>query len=139
MSDQFLLDTNIISELCRPQPSEQVVGFVAGLDRFWISVITLHELKFGIESMPQGKKRDSIANTVAMLKEKFGPQILEVDSEMAELAGVYRARAKVNGTTLHLADSLIASCCILSGGLTLATRNTDDFIGYPVQVMNPFL
>lgn len=139
MSDHFLLDTNIISELCKVKPAPQVVKFVAELDRYWLSVITLHELKFGIESMSPGKKRDGLASTLAVLKEKFTLQIIDIDSEIAELAGTYRARARKNGTTLHLADSLIASCCIFSGGLTLATRNTDDFTEYPVQVVNPFM
>ena len=67
-----------------------------------------------------------MASTLAVLKEKFTLQIIDIDSEIAELAGTYRARARKNGTTLHLADSLIASCCIFSGGLILATRNTDE-------------
>lgn len=138
MSEQFLLDTNIISELCKVKPAPQVVGFVEELDRYWLSVITLHELKFGIESMSAGKKRDRLASTLTVLKEKFTLQIIDIDSEIAELAGTYRARARKNGTTLHLADSLIASCCILAGGLILATRNSDDFTEYPVQVVNPF-
>ena len=62
-----------------------------------------------------------------------------VDTEVAELAGRYRARARLQGKTLHIADSLIAACANKAGDLIVAARNTADFTACPVRCVNPFV
>ena len=139
MIERYLLDTNIFSELCRAEPDSSVIEFVAGLDRFWLSVITLHELQYGLELLPQGKKRDQLTTSLSVLTNGYSNQIVVVDTEVAELAGRYRARARLQGKTLHIADSLIAACANKVGDLIVATRNTADFTTCPVRCVNPFL
>ena len=139
MTERYLLDTNIISELCRAEPDSSVVEFVAGLDRFWLSVITLHELQYGLELLPQGKKRDQLTTSLSVLTNGYSNQIVVVDTEVAKLAGRYRARARLEGKTLHIADSLIAACANKVGDLIVATRNIADFTACPVRCINPFV
>jgi predicted nucleic acid-binding protein len=55
----WLLDTNVLSELRRLKPEPKVLAFIAGrpLDELYISVVTLAELRFGIELLHEGSSR----------------------------------------------------------------------------------
>lgn len=138
MSSRYLLDTNIISELCRARPQPSVVDFVAALDRFWLSVITIHELRFGIELLPLGEKRTRLHETIQQLTGQYQTQLVEVDKVVAALAGEFRAQARLTGKTVHLADALIAASCAGNNEMVLVTRNVADFAACPIETVNPF-
>ncbi len=63
----WLLDTNILSELRRPKPESKVVAFVAGqpLELLFISTVTLAEIRFGIELVPDAGKRAELNDWLA--------------------------------------------------------------------------
>ena len=138
MTSRYLLDTNIVSELCKKNPDFGVVDFVSGLDRFWLSVITIHELKFGIELLPIGERRSRLAATVQEFTDSYSAHVIDVNHAVASLAGDYRAQNRLAGTTLHLADALIAAMSVLQNGLVVATRNISDFTQCAVELHNPF-
>lgn len=132
----FLLDTNILSELSKREPDTGVTEFVSGLTVAWLSVITLHELEYGVALLPEGKRR-RIENSIGGLVTRFGDYIIPLHENEAHTAAIFRVSRRQQGNTLHLADSLIAGTASVHH-LTVATRNTKDFEGLGVEVFNPF-
>ena len=133
----LLLDTNILSELTRKKPEPRVVSFVAHVTDAWLSVITLHELHFGLSLLPEGERRSELTVALTGLLEGYREQILLVDPAVSEQAADLRATAHKKGRVLHLADALIAGTC-LTRDLQLATRNEQDFLGLAVPIVNPW-
>lgn len=132
-----LLDTNVVSETVRPEPEERVLRFLSTDRRFWLSTIVLHELDFGVRMLPLGRRRDRIAAAMRSLAALHADRILPVGLEEAEAASRLRARARQSGRALDLGDALIAATAAVNG-LALATRNTGDFEGLDLEVINPW-
>jgi toxin FitB len=133
----ILLDTNVISETTRQSPDGSVFGFLADVDHAFISVVTIHELQFGIHRLPFGQRRSDLAAAVDRLNATFDDAIIDLDRVMAARAGQLRADAQTKGRVLHLADALIAATA-LERGLRLATRNVSDFTGLGLTLVNPW-
>lgn len=134
---KFLLDTNVISELGKQEPNSLVVIFVAELDKAWLSVITVHELEYGLYLLPKGSRRSQLESSINTLMSRFAPFILSVNYEESKAAAVLRATARKEGKSSHLADSLIAGTAMVHG-LTIVTRNIKDFEGQGVAIKNPW-
>jgi len=133
----LLLDTNVISELMRKVPNLHVFSFIAGIAKsdLFASVLSVGEIKFGIERLAPGPRRDRLLKIVEgdLLAVKSA-QLLPVSLHVAERW----ARLKVEaGRTLPAFDSLIAATA-LHHGLDLATRNTRDFAGLGLRLVDPF-
>ena len=137
MKTNYLFDTNIISELGRPEPQKSVVDFVASAPIAWLSTITLHELSYGIALIPDSTRQTAIQQIVTELVTAFGDYVLPVDEAVAQASAQLRAIAKQQGRVLHLADSLIAGTAKMHN-LTVVTRNIKDFEGLELQLENPF-
>ncbi len=133
--NHYLLDTNVISELARKKPNSSVIEFFESLDEITISVITIEEIEFGIERLPQAERNNLWKWWSALLS--IPPKILVVDDKIAKLAGNLRAKQETKGKSRTQADMLIAATAI-SHGLILATRNLKDFSDSGVSVLNPF-
>ena len=133
----YLIDTNVISELTKKKPDENVIRFMRELDDGFISTISIHELSYGIELKPEGKAKDQLFKTVGDLVSTFKNQIIPIDQEEAIIAGRLRAKAQTYGQTVHMADALIAATAHVRS-LTVATRNTKDFEGLDVGLFNPW-
>lgn len=137
MSQAYLLDTNILSELGRSQPDSKVIQFVAQQEQAWISIITVHELEYGLSLLPVGSRRSQLAETIQLLLNQYAAFVLPVQQEEAKQAALLRAAAKQQGRVLHLVDALIAGTA-LAHDLPIATRNVKDFEGLGVELLNPF-
>lgn len=133
----YLLDTNVLSELTKPEPDAQVVEFVANLPIVHLSVITLHELEYGVSLLPEGKRRQKIQTVINRLIERYGKYIIPLGQAEAQQAAMFRVQRRQQGNTLPLADSLIVGTAQVHR-LVVATRNTKDFVGLDVEVFNPF-
>ncbi len=133
----ILLDTNVISEIAKPQPDRNVIAFLDVLVDAYVSVLTLHELEFGILRLAQGKRRTVLKQALAEFLEVYGERILPIDQQVGLSAARLRHQAEKGGSTLHLADALIAATA-LTDNLTIATRNVSDFDGLGVQIVNPW-
>ena len=124
-----LLDTNVLSELMRPQPSSMVLAwFAQQMDtEFYTSAMTQAELLLGVALLPGGKRRDAIAGAVEqMFDQDFVGRCLPFDELAAhEYAALVATRNKV-GMPISTEDAQIAAIA-LRHGLALATRNTKDF------------
>lgn len=139
MRKQYLLDTNILSELGRKKPNPYVIDFVSGLETAWLSIITLHEIEYGLNLLPMGKRRNHLEQVMSILLQKYAAFIVPVDQHVAYQAARLKVMAHHNGRVLHLADSLIAGTAIVAGGLAVVTRNINDFEGLGLDLENPFL
>jgi predicted nucleic acid-binding protein len=133
----FLLDTNVLSELVRPSPSPAVVRFLGENDDLWLSVITLHELAFGLARVDDARRRAKLEGFLAAMKNQFDGRILHVGVDVAEMAGRLRAFAGSERRFLHPQDSLIAATAVAQGA-TLATRNVKDFDFLEISLVNPW-
>ena len=137
----FLLDTNIPSELVRPQPEPKVKTWVAAqnLDTLFISSVSFGELRKGIFLRSPGKRRGELEAWIESdLSLLFSGRILSVRRSIAERWGVLEGQRQLAGRPLHAPDGMIAATA-LEHGLSLATRNTKDFDTLGVALINPWL
>lgn len=137
----FLLDTNIPSELTRPNPQRSVADWLDNADdeRLFLSVISLGEILKGITILPTSKRRTQLEEWLeGTLRPWFGDRILPVNETVAERWGVLSGQCKVKGRPLKVADGLIAATA-LTNDLALVTRNVSDFEGLGVKIINPWI
>jgi hypothetical protein len=133
----YLLDTNVISELVRPKPAKIVLEWFENIpsEALHISVLTLGEIRKGIEQMPDGMRREKLRLWLEHdLIDWFSTRVLQVDMPVADRWGRLLALA---GRPLPSIDSLLAATA-LHHELRLVTRNQKDF-NYPgLEVINPW-
>jgi predicted nucleic acid-binding protein len=132
-----LLDTNVISEITRPHPDAQVVRFLEQLDNSWLSIITRHELRFGIALLPLNRRRDQLVEAVNGLLSTYADRVLPILEAEADEAAALRARARTSGRVMHLADALLAATATVHN-LAIATRNVTDFADIAIKVIDPW-
>jgi toxin FitB len=135
----FLLDTNVVSEWTRPRPNPGVIEWLAQVDedRVFMSVITLAELRHGVERLPAGKRRNQLDQWLReTLPLRFEGRILSVDEPMADACGGIVAHRDGIGRPIHAMDALIAATAKVHR-LTIVTRNVDDFEP-SVDAINPW-
>ena len=129
MSQGWLIDTNIISEWVKPRPDAGVVRWLAEVDedRVFLSVVSLAEIRFGVERLAPGRRRARLDQWLREeLPTRFEGRILPVDGTVADACGRLLARARRAGRGLGAMDALIGATC-LACDLVLATRNLADF------------
>ena len=136
----WLLDTNILSELRRPRPHPSVTAFVAGqpLQSLFVSSVTLAEIRFGIELVTDAAKRAELTDWLThKVRPMFDQRVLMVSEDvMLKWRLLVEEGRKVNHTFSQ--PDLIIAATALYHGLTLVTRDTDDFARTPVQLYNPW-
>ena len=133
----YLVDTNALSELRRKQPAPQVVAWFADRPRqtMYLSVLTLGEIRKGIERLGDGPRQQHLLDWLEVeLPNYFLGRVLAVDAHTADRWGRLLGNA---GRPLPAVDSLIAATA-LQHDLTLVTRNTADFAGLGVRLINPW-
>ncbi len=136
----ILLDTNVLSELMRPQPNPAVVAWVnAQSSGAQVSAITQAEISLGIALLPDGKRRDVLAVAARqMFEEDFAARCLPFDSLAAEHFALIVAERRHIGRPISTQDAQIAAIA-LAHNMPLATRNTDDFKAIPgLALVNPW-
>jgi hypothetical protein len=133
----YLLDSNVVSELRKRERADpQVRAWFAGVDdpELFLSVLTLGEIRRGIESIHRRDKARALAlnRWFHALVNDYEARILPVDQPVAEAWGRINAVA-----TLPAIDSLLAATARVHG-LTVVTRNTRDVARAGVPCLNPF-
>ncbi len=136
----FLLDTNVVSEWVKPAPNQSVVKWLAEVneDRVFISVITLVELRYGVERMAQGARRQRLDTWVSdELTARFADRILDINTNIADIWGRVMAHTESKGRSVKLMDACIGAIAKFHG-LTLVTRNITDFESVGIKLINPW-
>jgi toxin FitB len=135
----YLFDTCLISETSKPRPCQNVTQWLVGLSayRVWTSVIVLGELNSGIELLDQGERRRTLKAWLARQRSAFGDRCLGIDEPIARTWGELSAIRSKLGRPLPAADGLIAATAH-ERGLSLATRNIDDFADCGLDLFNPW-
>jgi toxin FitB len=136
----YLLDTNVISELVAKKPNRRVLEWIDTLDanHVFLSVITIGELRKGIEKLPSSTRKDVLADWLTTdLVLRFSGRILPLDIDVMLTWGQLIGQLERIGRPLPAIDSLIAALA-LHHGYTLATRNEADFKDTGVAVINPW-
>jgi predicted nucleic acid-binding protein len=136
----FLLDTNCIFELVRPEPEPRVVEWMEAADEatLYLSVLTVGEIRKGLAGLAQGKRRAHLETWLAVeLQARFAGRILPMDAAIADRWGLIAAEAKRRGKALPIIDGLLAATA-LHHNLIVISRDTSDFTNAQVQVFNPW-
>lgn len=129
MGLKYLLDTNILSEPAKFQPSQNVMQQLNQYAGQYCTAVTVwHELCYGVERMADSKRKASL---IAYLKslELGGLVILPYEKKAGVWLAEQRGRLSKRGVTLPVVDGEIASIAFINQ-LTLVTRNVDDFANY---------
>jgi tRNA(fMet)-specific endonuclease VapC len=137
---RYLLDTCVISELTTQNPDSRVIAWIDQVaeERLWLSVITIGEIKRGIERLPDSRKKRDLDRWLAEeLLARFKDRIFSIDSGVMLTWGEMTARLEKTGRNLPAIDSLVAAIA-LHHQVHLATRNEKDFLGTGVQLFNPW-
>lgn len=136
----WLLDTNILSEIRRPRPEPKVLAFITSrpLDELYISAVTLAELRFGIERLDQGERREELSHWLAhTIRPMFNQRVLPVTEDIIFRWRVLMEEGRKVGHTYSQPDLLIAATA-LHHGFMVVTRDRDDFDKAGVTVINPW-
>ena len=135
----FVLDTCVVSELQKVGCPAAVVGWVARQqsDDLFVSVITLGEIRFGLNRMPAGRKRSELSAWMEGFRGGVADRVLPIGEKTAEVWGGVTASSESAGRKVEPADGLIAATAI-EHGFTVVTRNVKDFEPTGVAVLNPW-
>jgi predicted nucleic acid-binding protein len=135
----ILLDTNVVSEMMREASAPQVVGWLdaqRGTEVF-VPVIAIAEIEYGICRMAEGRRRERLGSALAELLQILRGRIVAFDLAAAHVYGRLVAERMGMGRPIGLLDAQIAATA-RAHEATLATRNTRDFEGLGISLVNPF-
>jgi tRNA(fMet)-specific endonuclease VapC len=133
MRPLYLLDTCVISEPVKPEPSERVMKKLRDHEGLTaISSVVWHELLFGVNRMPPGKRKDRLYAYIMEIVAPFFP-VIPYDEHSAWIHSAIRVRLEKEGISLSFADGQIAATA-MAHNMILVTRNEDDF--RPVSDLN---
>jgi len=136
----FVLDTNVISEILRPEPNRSVVTWFESQsrDQLFTTAITQAEILYGIALLPKGNRREKLSEVAQLIFEQdLDGHILAFGTDAAVHYAELVAARKGSGRPISQFDAMIASITRLHGA-SVATRNTTDFDNCGVEVTNPW-
>lgn len=135
----IIVDTNVVAELMRPSPAQPVITWVRtqpGRELYTTS-ITLAELRYGLERLPAGHRKEQLRSTADEVFTAFEEQVLAFDAPAAlQYAAIASAREQA-GAPIDGFDAQIASICRVHQA-ALATRNGKDFQDIGIDIIDPW-
>lgn len=136
----WLLDTNVLSELRRPRPEPKVLEFVAAqpLELLYISTVTLAEIRFGIELVPEPSRRSDLTDWLThKVRPMFEQRVLPISEDVMFKWRLLVEEGRKTGHTFSQPDLIIAATG-QHHGLTVVSRDTSEFTKARVAVFNPW-
>jgi toxin FitB len=135
----IILDTNVVSELMRPEPDVRVRQWVSGrrADELATTAITVAEIRHGIERLPDGQRKEGLLSAATDLFAAFGDLVQPFDALAAAWFDPVMVRRASLGLPIEGFDAQIAAIC-RARGAALATRNVKDFLETGVDIIDPW-
>jgi len=136
----YVLDTNVISELITRHPNQNVIDWIDKLDpeTIYLSVITIGEVRKGIEKLAPSRRKDEMTLWLTNdLLLRFADKIVDITSTVMLVWGELTGQMEREGKSMPAIDSLIAAS-VIEGKFTLVTRNEDDFQYAGISIINPW-
>jgi predicted nucleic acid-binding protein len=136
----LLIDTNVIFELMRATPAPSVLNWFSTQDpsTLYLSAVTEAELRTGIAILPAGQRREGLRAALdTTIAEDFEGRILPFDADAAKTYAEIASGRRSAGRPIADADCQIAAIARATG-MPVATRNTRDFEGCGIDVINPW-
>ncbi|HSU98319.1 MAG TPA: type II toxin-antitoxin system VapC family toxin [Gemmatimonadaceae bacterium] len=140
VSLRFLLDTCFLSDLVKivPPPGIKAWSRANNAEECAISVMTIGEIRHGINLLPEGGRRTELRNWLARdVIQRFADRTVDITVEIAEAWAGLTAQAHRTKRSLSAPDGLILATAIVHR-LSVVTRNVRDFSGYDVPIVNPW-
>ncbi|HEY0790598.1 MAG TPA: type II toxin-antitoxin system VapC family toxin [Chthoniobacterales bacterium] len=134
----FLVDTNVFSELVKPNPDARVVAWLrAHESALYVSAVTIGEIRRGIERLPAGRRKTQLQEWVVALCDSMKGRVLSFNTSTAHVWGQLKGRWDSAGIVVPSLDSQIAATAHRHQ-LTVVTRNATDFAETGVKLLNPY-
>lgn len=134
----YIVDTNVVSELMTASPSQSVI------DWFWdhegevyLNAITVKELYYGMERLPDGKRKEALRNAIDGVARDCAGMTFAFDSYCGFICARLQQKSVKAGFNVSIEDLMIAAIALRNDAI-LATRNTKDFAHLDVRLVNPF-
>jgi predicted nucleic acid-binding protein len=135
----IVVDTNVVSELMKTVRSAVVQAWLVGRDRdeLRITAITVAEILYGLERLPNGRRRTALRKTAVEVFSRFAEDILPFDAAAAAVYAEIVDRRDRKGAPISGYDAQIAAIC-RAHGASLATRNMKDFADVGIDLIDPW-
>ncbi|GAA5481993.1 type II toxin-antitoxin system VapC family toxin [Haloferula sargassicola] len=136
----IILDTNVVSELMKAAPDERVAAWLQRQQTLHLAIttVTVGEIQYGIRLLSRGKRRDGLEKDfAAFVARGFEGRLLTYDEPAAVAYGEIAAQRKRKGYEIDAVDLMIAAMAKIANA-SVATRNTKDFVGCGVKLIDPW-
>jgi predicted nucleic acid-binding protein len=137
----WLLDTNILSELRRPKPERKVLAFITAqpLERLYVSTVTFAEIRFGIELLSDAGRRAELNDWLThKVRPMFEQRVLAISEDVMFKWRLLVEDGRKAGHTFSQPDLIIAATA-LHHGLTIVSRDVSDYQRAHAPVFNPWV
>ena len=136
----ILVDTNVVSEPLRQAPEPRVAEWLdaQALETLYLSAITVAELRFGVRSLPAGRRRDRLHEDLEeRVLPMFAGRVLSFDLAASQAYAELMAKARSEGRTIPMSDGYIAATAA-ANGMTVATRDIAPFEAAGLKTVDPW-
>ena len=136
----ILIDTNVVSEPLRKAPEPRVAEWLdaQALETLYLSAITVAELRFGVRSLPAGRRRDRLHEDLEeRVLPMFAGRVLSFDLAASQAYAELMAKARSEGRTIPMSDGYIAATAA-ANGMTVATRDIAPFEAAGLKTVDPW-
>ena len=137
----ILVDTNVVSEPLRGAPEPRVAAWLdaQALETLYLSAISVAELRFGLRSLPAGRRRDRLHEDLeGQILPMFAGRVLAFDLAASQAYAALMAKARSEGRTIPVSDGYIAATAA-ANGMMVATRDTAPFDAAGLKTVDPWI
>lgn len=135
----IFVDTNVVSETLRIAPDTRVLAWLEKHDAVLaLCSVVIGELAFGIEKIRPDQRAKRLSSGLEAWRQRFAGRVFGFTEEAALAYGTIMGKAARRGHAMSAQDGMIAAIVLVHDG-ALATRNTDDFQGTGIDLVNPWV